>query len=143
MNAIRFRVLINRTEPAIKNLEPMVLKVKDYLSLKSKLSEKRSLLEKAIGNQPLWSGLLKELSNITPDEVVLKRLVTTPDEPRCIRIIGEIFVEYTTVDFVLSSYLTALSDSVYFSRVDLVSSQIDISSTIPKADFEIICELRY
>ena len=144
VSAFRYKALIRTTQENINNLEPIVNRVKEYLGLKSKIDQRKSLLEKAVGGQPLWWGILKELSVITPPEVVLSKITTTEKkQPLEIHLNGEIFAKYTTVDLALSQYLLALDESVFFSRVQLVSTQKDMYSVIPRASFEIICQLNY
>jgi type IV pilus assembly protein PilM len=144
IGTFRYKRLIAEAEASINKLDPVVAKVKEYLALKSKIEQRRNLLEKAVGRQPLWWGVLKELSAITPQEVVLEKIVTTKKKERLeIRLIGEILAKYTTVDLALSQYLLALDGSPFFSRVQLISTQKDMYSVIPRARFEIVCQLSY
>jgi type IV pilus assembly protein PilM len=143
LGTFRYKLLIKRTETNINNLQPIVSRVKEYVALKSKIDQRRGLLEKAVGRQPLWWGMLKELSIITPQEVILDKIITTKMQPLEIRLIGETLAKYTTVDLALSQYLLALDESPFFSRVQLVSTQKDMYSPIPRASFEIVCQLSY
>ena len=102
------------------------------------------LLKRAEGKQPLWWGLFKEFSNITPNDVVLSKVVTIENkEPKEIRLFGKIFAKYTIVDVALSQYIMALDDSPFFNNVKLISSKTDMYSPIPAANFEIVCQLSY
>ncbi|MBU1871175.1 MAG: pilus assembly protein PilM [Candidatus Omnitrophica bacterium] len=144
VNSFRYKNLIEGTEFNISKLEPIVARVKEYLALKNKIDQRKDLLEKAVGRQPLWWGMLKELSNITPGEVILSRIITSENkDPLEIRLLGEILAKYTTVDLALSQYLMALDESLFFVRVQLVSTQKDMYSAIPRANFEIVCQLSY
>ena len=99
-------------------------------------------MEKAVGAQPIWWGVLKELSVITPPEVILSEITTSEGKkPLQIRLVGEIFAKDTTVDLALSQYLLALDESPFFVRVKLVSTQTDMYSAVPRASFDIICQL--
>ena len=144
MDTWRYKTLITRSQSQIDVLKPTASKIREYLSLKQRIDERRGVLEKAVGRQPLWWGLLKELSNITPEEVVLHKLSTTEKKlPLELSLQGEIFSTYTTVDLALSQFLLALAESPFFSHVQLVSSETDIYSPIPKARFIIVCQLAY
>ena len=144
VDSFRYKVLINKAKQDIVKLEPIVQKANEYLVLKSQIDQRKNLLEKAVGRQPLWWGALKELSVITPAEVVLNKITTTEKkEPLELRLVGEIFAKYTTVDLALSQYLLALDESPFFNRVQLVSTQKDMYSLTPRASFEIICQLNY
>ena len=144
IGTFRYKALIKKNQANINNTEPIVARIKEYLALKSNIDRRKSLLGKAVGRQPFWWGTLKELSIITPQGVVLNKIITTEGKtPLEIRLFGEILTKYTTVDLVLSQYLLALDESPFFSRVQLVSTQTDMYSAIPRAKFEVICQLSY
>lgn len=142
-NALNYRVLINRINADIARIEPTAKSVREYNEIKSKLEERRSLLQKAKGKQPLWWGLFKELSNITPKDVVMQKMSVEQGEPKKIRLIGKIIAKYTIVDLALSQYIMVLGDSPYFSTVQLILSKTDMYSPVPAATFEIVCQLSY
>ncbi|MCP4652172.1 MAG: pilus assembly protein PilM [Candidatus Omnitrophica bacterium] len=138
-----YKTIETRAQSQIGQYSPIVKDVNDYLEIKRKLEEREALLAKAIGKQPLWGGVLKELSNITPQEVVLHRFeVVAGKLPRQLTIIGEVVSEYTNLDLAISQYTLNMSESPYFSDVKLVSSERDIYSPVPKALFEIMCDLK-
>jgi type IV pilus assembly protein PilM len=143
LDTLRYKILIAKSQADIQRLEPMVARIKDYLALKTRTDQRKTFLEKMVGRQPLWWGLLRELSNITPEGVILYKLTSSQKAPKEIRLIGKIFARYSTVDLALSQYLEALDESPYFSRVDLISTKTDMYSAVPRSDFEISCVLRY
>ena len=144
MTTFRYKILIARKETTVNQLTPVVDRIKQYLQIKERIEERKKLLAKAVGRQPLWWGILKELSSITPDEVVLNKIITDEKKkPLEIRLGGEIIAKYTTVDLALSQYLLALDESPFFQRVQLVNTQKDMYSAMPRANFEIICQLAY
>ncbi|TBR18290.1 hypothetical protein EPO66_01610, partial [bacterium] len=113
-------------------------------AIKTRLEQRSSMLEKAKGRQPLWWGILKDLSNSTPKEVLLQKIITTDtEEPKKIKLVGKIFAKFTIVDLALSQYMMALDDSPFFSNVELLGSKTDMYSAIPAAEFEISCTLNY
>jgi len=139
-----YKKLINATQLEINGLSSKIKQIKDYMALKGILTERKSLLENAIGRQPLWMGVLKELSNITPQGMALRHLkVERKGKGRKLYLAGEVLAEYTTIDLAISQYLVALDDSPFFTNVKLVSTERDVYSPIPKADFEIECDLVY
>lgn len=143
LDTLRYKILITRSQADIQKLAPMVARIKDYLALKTETDQRKTFLEKVVGRQPLWWGMLRELSNITPEGVILRKASVSQKEPKEIRLTGKIFAKYTTVDLALSQYLVALEESPFFRRVDLVSTKTDMYSSIPGSDFEINCELKY
>lgn len=139
-----YKKLIRQTEEEINRLHPIIERTKEYQNLQKELAERETLLKKAIGRQPLWAGILKELTLITPKGIVLNRLeVERGKGVFQIKLRGEVFSLYTTVDLVLSQYLVNLDESPFFSNVRLLSTQKDIYSSLPKANFEIVAQLLY
>ena len=143
-DSFKYRILIDKTKAEISRLEPAVNRAREYLSTKAKLEQRKSILEKAGGRQPLWWGVLKELSNITPEGIILEKLtVTEAKEPKEIRLEGKIYAKYANVNLELTQYQITLEDSPYFSRVQQVSAETDMYSAIPTASFAITAQLTY
>lgn len=143
-HTFKYKKILQDTERQLRKLEPAVHQAREYLSAKSKLEQRKALLEQARGRQPFWWAILKELSNITPDEVVLRKLrVEQLKDPKEIRIEGKIYAKYTNVNLELSQYQITLEDSPYFSRVQQVACETDMYSPVPMADFELVCQLTY
>lgn len=144
INNLNYKKLLGKIDSQIGSLEPVAVEVKEYLNMKSRLDQRKELLEKAKGHQPNWREMLKELSNITPPEVTFEKLIALDQkEPKEIRMTGTIVAKYTVIDLALSQYLITLEESPFFSNVELISSQKDMFSPVPKAAFEISCKLVY
>jgi len=143
-NALKYKLLINNLDSEINRLESSASLVREYQEMKTKLEQRKELLEKAKGKQPFWWGIFKELSNISPREVILQKIITDSTKaPKEIHLLGKIYAKYTFVDMALSQYLMVLGESPFFKRVELISSKTDMYSPIPAADFEIVCQLNY
>ena len=139
-----YKKLINNTQLDIEKISPQIKEIKKYMAMKGILTERKSLLESAIGRQPLWWGIFKELSNVTPPGTVLKRLrIERKGKNIELHLIGEVFAEYTTIDLAISQYLVALDSSPFFTNVRPVSTERDVYSAVPRAAFEIVCDLVY
>jgi type IV pilus assembly protein PilM len=135
--------MTTRAEAQIQQFSSMVHDINDYLEVKRKLEERESLLARAIGRQPLWLGVLKELSHITPQEISLHKVEVKPGAiKKQLVVTGEVVSEYTNLDLALSQYTLSMSESPFFSDVKLVSSERDVYSPVPKAIFQIVCELK-
>ncbi len=138
-----YHTLTARAQGQMQQYGPSVKDVNDYLQMKKNLEERESLLTRAIGRQPLWLGVLKELSVITPTQVSLQRFEVKPgDAHRQLTIVGEVVSEYANLDLTLSQYTLSMSDSPYFANVKLVSSERDVYSPVPKAVFKMTCDLK-
>jgi type IV pilus assembly protein PilM len=143
-NALKYKILNNNLELEISRLELSAAQIREYLAMKGKLQERKQLLAMAKGKQPYWWGVFKEISLITPPEVILQKITAVPGKvPRELRLVGRIFAKYSMVDLELSQYVLVLSDSPYFSHVEVVSSKNDMYSSIPAADFEVSCQMNY
>lgn len=143
LNAMHIAILNQRAEKQIQQFESQIKDIQDYLALKQSRDSRESLLNRAIGRQPLWWGVLKELSVITPEEVTVYSVSVKPGEnPKKMVILGVVVSEYTNIDLKLSQYTIVLNESPFFANVKLVGSEKDEYSPIPKARFEIICDLK-
>jgi len=139
-----YKKLISAAQLDIEEISPQIKEIKNYMAMKGILTERKSLLESAIGRQPLWWGIFKELSNVTPQGTVLKRLrIERKGQNIELHLIGEVFAEYTTIDLAISQYLVALDSSPFFTNVRPVSTERDVYSAVPRAAFEIVCDLVY
>ncbi len=143
-NALKYKILINNLDTEISRLEFSAAQVREYLDMKGKLEERKQLMSMAKGKQPFWWGLFKELSNITPPQVILQKITAVQGKNlQELHLSGKIFAKYSLVDLELSQYVLVLSDSPYFSHVEVASSKNDMYSSVPAADFEIVCQLNY
>ncbi len=144
VNSLRYKSRISNLEARFSKVEPVANQVKACLAMRLKLGQIKGFLEAEKKKHPLWCGLLKELSSITPDEVILQRITSLPEiQPKEIRLAGRVYARYNIVDVALSQYLMVLGESPYFSQINLVSSKTDMYSVVPVADFEISAKLRY
>jgi type IV pilus assembly protein PilM len=143
-NAVKYKTLSGKLEGQLKQYEASSSNVREYFALRAKLEQEAELLQAARGAQPMWWGVLKELSVITPPEVVL-RIINVPlaRYPKELHLFGRISSKYTIVDMALSQYVQALEESPYFSEVKALSSEKDPNASVPSADFEIRCTLEY
>lgn len=144
IDALKIKAMIKKTDAEILRLEPTVKKAREYLDTKTKIEQRKTLLEKAGSKQPNWPGILKELSNISTDEIILSKITTGADnDPGSLRLEGKISSRYAIVDVELMQYVLALEESPYFSRARLAYSSPDMYSAVPAADFVIDCRLTY
>ena len=143
-NGLKYRSLTAKLDAQLQRLQDSSIQVRDYFALKSKLEQNVQLLNKARGSAPMWWGALKEISSITPPEVIINKInVPLAREPKELRIVGRISSKITIVDMALSQYVEALEESPFFSQVKTVSSDKDMYAPVPSADFEIVCRLEY
>ncbi len=143
-DSLKYQALNKKLDYGISSLEPIARQVREYTSIKSRLEQRKDILEKARGKQPPWWGILKELSNVTPKEVILRQVsLGQGKSEKEILLVGKIFAKYMIVDVAVSQYLMALEESPFFINVELISGKTDMYSPIPAADFKISCRLVY
>ncbi|MFH1247539.1 MAG: pilus assembly protein PilM [Candidatus Omnitrophota bacterium] len=143
-NSLKYKVLISNMDLSVSKLEPTVNLIKEYMQMKQKLEQRKELLDKVKGKQPIWWGVMKELSLITPREVILQKMnILQAKGGRELRLSGKIYAKYTILDVAVSQYIIVLEDSPFFINAELIYSKNDIYSPIPSADFEIVCQLSY
>lgn len=142
-DARKYHASINRVNAQLNQLEPTIKKAREYRDAYMKLEQRKKLLEQTSSRQPSWWGILKELSTITPEEVVFSKIMVV--DTKELHIEGKISAKYTIVDLELSQYVLTLEDSPYFHHVRQIPEKTkqDMYSAIPTADFEIVCQLTY
>lgn len=137
-----YEKLTQDAQRQIKELKPKVEKVDEYIAFRNRLLEGESLLKQAVGKHPLWWGILKELTNITPPEVTLHSLeIKAGQTPKKVILVGEVMSQYTDLDMALSQYILNLEESPYFAKPTHQRKR-DEYSHIPRAIFEIVCEVK-
>lgn len=143
IDARKYHSSINKINLQLNQLEPTIKKAREYRDAYMKLEQRKKLLEQTSSRQPYWWGILKELSIITPEEVVFSRIIVV--DTKALHIAGKISAKYTIVDLELSQYVLTLEDSPYFHQVRQLPEKTkqDMYSAIPTADFEIVCQLTY
>lgn len=143
-NGVKYKALSSGLNVQMQSLEGSSNQVREYFAAKTRLEQKVETLKKTRGRQPQWWGALKELSIITPPEVLLRK-INVPFLPggKEARLFGRISSKYTIVDIALSQYVQALEESPFFSDVKTVSSEKEPYASVPSAVFEISAKLEY
>jgi Tfp pilus assembly PilM family ATPase/Tfp pilus assembly protein PilN len=103
----------------------------------------RSLRE-AVGREPLWAGVLNSLAAAVPPQVVLTHISTQPAAQGRLALLidGKILSSARAFDSSFSAMVTALSSSVFFSRVSIVNAEAKPAEGA-LGTFQIQCDLAY
>ena len=64
------------------------------------------------------------------------------ESPKKLLITGEVVSEYAHLDLAIGQYTMNLKESPFFARVEPPTIERDIYSPVPKANFQIVCELK-
>ncbi|MCK4245050.1 MAG: type IV pilus assembly protein PilM [Candidatus Omnitrophica bacterium] len=135
--------LLAKNKLSISSLEPALKELKEFELSQSKVSHRKSLLEKAIDKQPFLPGILKEISFLIPEDIVLTNIAFLSNiEPKGMRIKGLVFASHSR-NLSLSKFLIVLEDSLFFEEVRLISIRRSEGSSKPKASFELTLQLVY
>ncbi|PIX77117.1 MAG: hypothetical protein COZ37_04355, partial [bacterium (Candidatus Ratteibacteria) CG_4_10_14_3_um_filter_41_18] len=136
--------LLARNKLSLSSLEPALNELREFESLQSKINQRKALLEEAISKRPFFPGILKEISLLLPDDMVLSDISLLPNvEPQGMRMEGRVFASYSTMNLSLSKFLVALENSPFFEKVRLVSVRKSGESSKPEASFELTLQLVY
>ena len=132
---------IRRERTAWTRLEPAYAHAMETATARRRLETTLQQV-KAFGNeQPVWHGLLKELSHLTPPSIMLEslRLSREEDEPSRIRlsIDGRVMGGGGSELSGLPRFVEELEDSIFFRDVVLASSEMRSHDAQGKAHFEI------
>ena len=145
MQLLHYRRVITQAKNTVKSFASTRDLIAEYDNLKQKMESRQALLERAVGRQPLWWGILKELGWTHIEGVTLAKISVIKQEGQSskLKVEGDIAPTYTSIDLALSQYMVLLDESPFFKDVKLVSTVRDVYSLTPKAKFEIMLELVY
>lgn len=141
---IRYRGYLQKASAQVAQLEQSVALIHEYERLEASIAGRESVLQRTVSRQPLWLGVLKELSRVTPEGIRLTAVRTVPEAvPLQLAVEGEILPSYTSVEVLYSQYQLALEGSPFFSHIRLVTMEKDPYSPTPRALFHLTCQLVY
>ncbi len=141
---VRYRSMVQQTKTRLAQLESKVHHIQEAKRLKAVLAQQETLIQQAVSRQPLWAGVAKELSRISPEGIRLSSLETVEASfPLRIRLQGEILSAYTSVEVLYAQFQLALEGSAFFSDIQLVGMKKDLYSPVARATFELTCRLVY
>ncbi len=114
---------LNKNYADISKQNQQVEKFKAY---KAKVNRKRKVLDILIGRKPLWHGVLKEISRITPKNVYLQDISFKYDDETQnieVEISGEIIRQLQSVDYTVSKFSLDMKNSPFFTEVNLENTR--------------------
>ncbi|MDI6774487.1 MAG: pilus assembly protein PilM [Verrucomicrobiota bacterium] len=142
---IRARAVRPEVEVASRRLLEMRALQQDLANLQGRLGEadhQLTSLRQATGRDPLWAGVLNSLAAAVPPDIVLTRVCANPAAAaaRNVVIQGKVLTTSTAFDTTFAGLVSALSSSVFFSRVSIIAAE---AKPTPGAlgTFQIHCDL--
>jgi len=111
--------------------------------LGEQLEHRYAVLERAFGLEPLWGGVLRELTHVLPREIILRQIEVTEDKEgvKEMMLTGVIRATSRSSDVAVSDLLSALNESPFFTAAELLKrSQQQEEETI-RATFRVKAQL--
>ncbi len=119
-------------------------KCKRILVIQKTIREREQLIVGNALRQPVWEGILKEISNSVPDNVVLTELSLIPHSmPKTLRLVGSIYADNLSADSQLSCFEKTMTYSPYFQNFELNSRKNVPGASPSSSSFEIHGVLQY
>ncbi|MBN1521768.1 MAG: type IV pilus assembly protein PilM [Candidatus Aureabacteria bacterium] len=129
-----------------KNVSEHNQQVLVFQSYRQKVQTKKAVLESLVGNRPLWHGVLKEISQITPRNVYLQQVYFELDRETGnieVTISGEVQRDIKSVDYTVSKFSLDMKNSPYFTNVNLENTKTSFSGGRSQTLFSIRSMLMY
>ena len=132
-----YHELLQKNRAYFARFEDKLAKMDELGNWEEKVERKERIISR-IGRQPVWYGVLKELSNVIPEGVVLESvsLISPLDEEMGLNIKGIL----TSEESAFSEFLVRLNNSPFFKDVVLISRR---AVEEEKIGFELKCNLVY
>lgn len=118
-NIFTHRRLLSDNKASLRPLTSTVIRMNELKVLKERLDKRSIFLQGLVRRGPLWDGILKEISNIIPEGVLLEEL-SLEKASGAVQLKGRIFGPGK--DNVLAQFMVALDESPFFDGIELVST---------------------
>ena len=140
------QISLNRELIAVKKqLEaagPKTMQLEELGMLATAIQERKTKLAKAIPSEPLWGGVLRELSHVVPRDTLLDRIdVTQEKNIKDITLQGFIRNTAGSGDTIVSELLKSLNDSAFFRAAALLSRQQEELDDNTRSTFRVKAQL--
>lgn len=120
-----------------------------YNTIVDKLNRKMTLCNKLLQNEPFWEDLLKELTSLVPDNIVIKELSFSTTEERSsgsqklpLTIAGIAYKRDSSSEDALTQFLQNLEKSRYFNKIKLEFSKEGKIEEEIVLEFKIGCDIK-
>ncbi|MBI5166125.1 MAG: type IV pilus assembly protein PilM [candidate division NC10 bacterium] len=129
------RALAIRKVEAAK-LVPAMIELEGLRGLTAQLGPKLEAYEQLVRREPIWHGVLKELSHITPKNISLTEIAW--ERGSRMRLKGVVFSDPGMgAEEALAKYIALLTGSPFFREVDLITSSENQGYGVRALEFEI------
>ncbi len=141
-NVYYLRKVSNESKRMYAELSPLLGKVILANKLTQELSEFEANISKLYLEYPDWIGILKELSSLTPQEIVLNKIESQINQKGNLLLLrGDVITDIGSLNFILNQFIQNLEGSAYFKELKLMNSKQEIAGYKDSLYFELSCLL--
>lgn len=143
LNYYYLNEIYREAEEVYNEFYPFIQNVDEVEKLSKEIKNFREAINKAYSAYPDWVGILKELSNITPQEIILEKLESGEEEGRIYMLLeGDVVTEIGSLNLVLNQFIQTLSSSPYIQEIRILATKQISSEFINKLNFTLKCYLK-
>lgn len=123
-------------------LIPLVEKIKELNNFIQNVKKIEETIFAIYSQYPDWLGILKELSFLTPEEILIEEMKSQALETEKKLILkGSVITDISSSNLVLNKFVHCLEESTYFKNVKLTTSQVSLDY-LNRIKFEMHCILK-
>jgi hypothetical protein len=142
VNLVYLKKIRRKAMSVYEELLPVVQKVDLVSRLEDEVKFLETGLSQIYSRYPDWVGILKELSSITPKEIVLEEIESATEGGRDVLFIrGNVIADIGFQNLVLNQFIQNLEASQYFTEIKLTKTKQLTAEYVKQLYFELICYL--
>ena len=143
LNSYYLNGMYRKAEEVYNELYPLIQNVDQVERLSKEIEEAREAINQIYSSYPDWLGILKELSNLTPQEIVLESLESGYEDGEIYMLLeGNIVTGIGSLNLVLNQFIQALGSSAYVKEVRILTTKQISSEFINQLNFTLKCYLK-
>lgn len=143
LNSYYLNGMYRKAEEVYNELYPLIQNVDQVERLSKEIEEAREAINQIYSSYPDWLGILKELSNLTPQEIVLENLESGYEDGEIYMLLeGNIVTGIGSLNLVLNQFIQALGSSAYVKEVRILTTKQISSEFINQLNFTLKCYLK-
>ena len=143
LNSYYLNGMYRKAEEVYNELYPLIQNVEQVERLSKEIEDAREAINQIYSSYPDWVGILKELSNLTPQEIVLESLESGYEDGKIYMLLeGNIVTGIGSLNLVLNQFIQALGSSAYVKEVRILTTKQISSEFINQLNFTLKCYLK-
>ena len=140
LNMFYLKRITYRAEQSHSELMPLINKLRYAGELNSDIIALEARISSAYSSYRDWLGILKELSRLTSNEIVLNKVSGSSESGKNIAVMqGSVEAERSSLNTILNNFIKRIKESSYFKDAKIVDTQH--KSNLNQLYFKIECYL--